>query len=59
VLNRDSPGVNRVLEGWNVTEDEDHNDGEDHCREERPVLSSLVEDRRLLEDAESTGASSK
>ena len=59
MLNRDSPGVDRVLEGWNVTEDEDHNDGEDHGREERPVLSSLVEDRRLLEDAESTGASSK
>ena len=59
MLNRDSPGIDRVLEGWNVTEDEDHNDGEDHGGEERPVLCSLVEDGRLLEDAKSTGASGK
>lgn len=59
MLNRDCPCVDRVLEGWNVTEDEDDNDSEDHSREERPVLSSLVEDRRLLEDAESASASSK
>jgi hypothetical protein len=59
VLNRDRPCVDRILESRNIAEDEDHNDGEDHGREERPVLCSLVEDGRLLEDAESASASSK
>lgn len=55
MLDGDSSGADDVLQRRNVQEDEGDYDGEDHGGEKREVLSGLVENRRLLEDAEATG----
>jgi len=38
VLDGHLAGINSVLRGRNVAEDEDYNDGEQHAREQEPVL---------------------
>lgn len=38
VLDRHFSRVDGVLDGRDVTEDKDNNDGEEHAREEEPVL---------------------
>lgn len=40
VRDRDCSRINRILQGGNVTEDEDNENGEEHGREDSPVLLS-------------------
>jgi hypothetical protein len=56
VLDRNLARIDGVLQRGNVAEDEDNDNGEQHGGENEPVLRLLVEERRLLEDAEAARA---
>jgi hypothetical protein len=56
VLDGNLARIDGVLQRGDVAEDEDNDNGEQHGGENEPVLRVLVEERRLLEDAEAARA---
>jgi hypothetical protein len=52
-------GIDCCLQRGNVAENEDHDDSENHGREEQPVLRLLVEEWGLLKYAQAARARGK
>ena len=56
MLRRDAGGVERGLQLRDIQPEDSHDEREEHSGEQVPVLRKVIEERRVLEDAETAGA---